>query len=147
MIVFDQGLYARERGLKHVMPTISSPSQVQKIHPVTDASDYDEVKAIIEPYWHMWNLCLERFEAPLIDRIDFAHPPSHHPDSPTIISLHLLKNRAGESKYTTGKNAYPPWLNLHLRAGIAKFNMCDATICMFYSHLTKALEDIDATVD
>jgi hypothetical protein len=125
----------------------SSPSQVQKTNPVTDGSDYDEVNAILEPYWHIWNLCLEQFEVPIIDRIKFAHPPSHHPDLPTIISLHLSKDRAGESKYTTGENAYPPWLNLPLQAGIAKFNTCDATICMFYSHLKNALEDVDATVD
>jgi hypothetical protein len=113
----------------------------------TDASDYDEVKSILEPYWHIWNLCLERFEVPIIDRIDFTHPPSHHPDLPTIINLHLLKDRAGKPKHTTGENTYPPWLNLPLQAGIARFNMCDASVCIFYSHLEKALEEMDATVD
>jgi hypothetical protein len=129
-------LWSRKRSQTRDANDSKSPP-VQKVDAITSKSDYEEVKAVLEPYWQIWNLCLERFEVPIIDRINFSHPSSDQSDEPTTISLHIFKDRAG---------TYPPLLSPNLQTGIARLNMCDATVCLFYGYIEKALQETGATV-
>jgi len=111
------------------------------------AIDYDQVKTIVAPYWHIFNICLRQFEVPTIGEVKFKHPPKFNPDKPTMISIDFMRDKEKNLISATGADAFPSLLSLGVQAGISKFNMCDASIHLFFDHIQHALQDIGAKVE
>lgn len=111
------------------------------------ASDYDRIKTIVAPYWHIFNMCLQQFEVSTIGQINFTYPPKVKPDKPTMISIDFMRDKERKLLFATGADAFPPLLSRSLQAGISRFNMCDASNHLFFGQIQHALQDIGATVE
>jgi hypothetical protein len=106
----------------------------------TLASDHDEIKAIVEPYWHIFNFCLEHFETGIINSLTFTQPSANEPTDPTTVMLGCKATEDDDDlNFAQGARAYPPLLSLRLRAGALKFNMCDTSIVLFLRYIEYAL--------
>jgi hypothetical protein len=106
----------------------------------TLASDHDEIKAIVEPYWHIFNFCLEQFETGVIHSLTSTQPSANEPTNPTTVMLGCKATEGDDDlNYASGLHAYPPLLSLRLQAGALKFNMCDTSIVLFLRYIEYAL--------
>lgn len=123
--------------------TVAFTSHAQSI----SSSPWNQTHNAIEPSWHIFNLCLQKFEVPIIHSLLFTHPTTDNPSGPTIITLECAGEENDNFMYTAGASAFPPLLSHTLQAGISKFDTCDYSVQLFYRYIEHALEEKGAVAD
>jgi len=107
--------------------------------------EYDEIKAILEPFWHLFNFALEyeprRCILYLITARHFIHGPS-------IITQHFDPT-VEDGKYiaSAGALTYPTGTPKTIRRQSNKYSYCDTSIRIFLTYLLPALKMIGANIE
>jgi hypothetical protein len=96
------------------------------------------IKAILEPYWHMFSFVLEHEKRP----ITYALVPWKLSKSVPTIYIHHIS----ESVDAIGAAAYSSWVSHQLRRSSQKYNHCDYSIRLFLHHLSSRLGDVKADI-
>jgi hypothetical protein len=122
-------------------------TQLSRIHePSPQQAEHDEIKALIEPYWHLFNLALDHERKRQIIYITVTKHSS--PNSAAIITQYLnpvLKN--GKWIKAAGANTYPTDTASHIRRQSQKFNWCDASIQIFLFYLSPLMDAIGVKIE
>lgn len=101
--------------------------------------EYADVKAILEPYWFMFNFVLEYDTRP----ITYALVPQRIRSSGPTILVHYV----WDMLEAAGAAAYPAWVPHELRRSSQKYNCCDYSIRLFLCHLSMRLREVKAEID
>jgi hypothetical protein len=113
----------------------SSPQQVE----------YEEIKAILELYWHLFNFALE-YERKRC--ILYLTTTRHFIYSPSVITQHLDSTvENGRYIARAGALAYPTGTPETIRRQSDKYDQCDTSIRVFLIYLLPALKMIGAKIE
>ncbi|KAF2128683.1 hypothetical protein P153DRAFT_386798 [Dothidotthia symphoricarpi CBS 119687] len=109
--------------------------------------DFEEIKSVIEPFWHVWNILLQEVPVECIDRIVNANRPE---DGMSMYTLYVekplrLANDTSVFPLTISPSTVP--VSSQLQTAILKLNYCDFAVYVFLKHIAKSLQTIGARVD
>jgi hypothetical protein len=107
----------------------------------TMASDYDEIKILIEPYLHIYNMTIQAFDAPVIHQVDFRL--STKATEPTSITSHVNFSETGDVLFAPGSAAFPPLL-IPLKLGFLKSYSDDLCVQYFLWYIDQELDKVGA---
>jgi hypothetical protein len=130
-------------------PVIMSPHITMQRKRICKSSlqqvEYDEIKAILEPYWHLFNFALEYEQR---RRILYLTTTRHFIHGPSIITQHLDPTiEDGRYIVSAGALAYPTGTPRTIRRQCNKYNFCDTSIHIFLTYLLPALQMIGAKIE
>jgi hypothetical protein len=114
--------------------------------PKTPKTPHTTIQAILEPYWHIFNLVLLHQYDVRIGTYAITTPTTS-PPSPIIITQHAAHDKYGHTAYSSGASAYPPSWSASTRRQSSKFNHCDVSIQFFLVYLEPLLAKIGARVE
>ncbi len=120
------------------------PAQLLSPHEPPSQTEYNEIRWMLEPLWHVFNLVLEYDMRPHVYTV--VRSPSTL-DEPLIITEIPLRSASGYLIQTFGAFAHPPGTCQAQRMMSNKFNLCDLSIQLFFCYLEPALEGFGATVN
>ena len=105
--------------------------------------EFEEVQAIIAPYWHIFNLVLE-YEPRLRVHLDIN--PSPGLGKPIVICESEYPPIHGRLIQAYGPAVHDPWISPDMRRGSNKFNHCDFSIRVFLYVLEPLLSRVNARI-
>jgi hypothetical protein len=116
-------------------------------------SEYNEIKAKTEPYWHLFNFALDHeIRRPIVYLTTTApilyNPAIIYQPSPAIVTEYA-NSVIEDGKWVTsaGALAYPPGTPTHIRRQSQKFNWCDNSIKIFLYYLLPLMQEIGAKIE
>jgi hypothetical protein len=131
--------------LKRIFTTLKQATLKHTPKPKPDCqAEYDEIKAIVEPYWALFNTALEHEQKPRIHHLTTSHQSTISPI--IVITKHSLTIN-GRLHEESGDLAYPAGTSKYLQRQISKFNKCDFSIQVFLQYLSPLLGKIGAEIE
>ncbi|KAH8632869.1 hypothetical protein IG631_11503 [Alternaria alternata] len=106
-----------------------------------NASEYDQIKSVLEPFRQIFMNILENAENDCV-----SHFTIDQTYNPAIITLHPA-NGDTFSVSAKGRAAFPPSIPYDMQTAILKFNQCDLSVLSFLCWIRDALRPICATAD
>jgi hypothetical protein len=131
--------------LKRIFTTLKQATIKHMRRPRPSCQDeHGEIKAIVEPYWTLFNTALDHEHKP---RIDHLTTTQQFIISPIIVITKHSLIINGRLHEESGDLAYPTGTSKHLQRQISKFNKCDFSIQVFLRYLSPLLEKIGAEIE
>lgn len=104
-----------------------------------DSGEFAHVRAILEPYWLMFNFVLEYDTRP----VTYALAPQKIWRNGPVVFVHYV----WETSKATGAAAYPSWVSAPLRRASQKYNNCDYSIRLFLYYLSLRVRGMGAKIE
>lgn len=135
------------------VPTLVSITQTRDMS-AADAveenvpTDFDQIKATIEPLRQIFGVLLENTQLRYISHIvpNDTRPQSKG-SSPVVYTVFTDGSDGGEVRCGKGRAVFPPGTSTEMQTAVLKLDGCDLSLLAFFPHVTDALQKIGARVD